>query len=165
MRPSSTCFFNSLTKALDDALGLRIADLGQALADAEVLAFDLEMIGGALTPVIAAQGQPRGDALGSAAVMLPEPLLDGLHGVEAIADLAGRDTHAPGVSVLDGTENPDGGFLHHLGRGPILAPELVGLLGGDGSIVGIGLALRRPRSTAQLEPLGHLWHSRWDAFP
>ena len=44
-----------LPEPLDDAVGLRLPDISQALADAEVLQFPLKVIGDILAAVVVAQ--------------------------------------------------------------------------------------------------------------
>lgn len=104
-------------EALDHAVGLGLADIGEALADPEVRQLRLEVLGGVLAAVVVPQGQARPDALDQAAEVLPQSLLHGLHRLERVA------------------------HLHGLRQGGIRALEFVKLLGSDGAVVDLGVVL------------------------
>ena len=122
-------------EALGAAVPFRLADEGRRAFDAEETDLGLEVVADVLAAVVVAEPKAGSDALGEAAVALPDGLLDRLESLEAVGAAAGVDADALGRAVIDGDEHGGLALAGH-DRGQVGAPHDVHPLGGDRAVVG-----------------------------
>ena len=74
--------------------------------------------------------------------MLPEPLSEGLQGLEARAPLGGMKAHAFQGTVIHGEEDRGLAFADGKSCGQIAASHLLDSAGGDGAVMNSGARVR-----------------------
>jgi len=97
-----------------------------------------EVVGEGLGAMIHAQGQATGHLRGDRAVEAREPLSEGFQCREPVALLRHRDAQALAVPMLDRGEDPYPAVVEGEGAGAVGAPEDMGGVGGDDSLVDVG---------------------------
>jgi hypothetical protein len=88
--------------------------------------------------VVVADRQARGDAPIEAAEELADALAEWFQGLEAVARLRGVQADALPGAVVDGHEDEDLALVGGDGRGRVGPPHLVGSLGDDRAVMGLG---------------------------
>src|SRR5512135_139381 len=125
-------------EALGNTIGLGLLNEGVAGMDAPERDLLGEMVGQVLAAVIHAQGQTAGDAGGGGAIKGGQRQGDGLKGGVAVALLADMPANALGIPVFDRGEDPDPAVVHGEHASAVGAPQEVGGVGDDRTLVEIG---------------------------
>src|SRR5262245_43109234 len=132
-------------EALDDAIALRLPDVGRRDRHAEPLHLVDPRIGDVLRPPVAPDPQPTRDVLGEAAEGVAYALAQRLERGPAIADLRGVPADKLVETVVDGPEEPAPPVLFGVEARGVGAPHLVRSRGRDRAGVG-GIAIRGPQA-------------------
>src|ERR1700754_3151566 len=107
-------FLQRPVEALNDAVGLRFGDEGEARGDTPEPDLVEEVVGGVLRAVIHSQRQTPTGLGPCAAEFAQQSLCDWLQGGEPVSGLDRVDADAAAIAVINRREHPDPAVVHSL---------------------------------------------------